>query len=282
MLNVAAALSLAVYFCRPPAKSYLDDYVFTPFETGVAFEPVSIMTSDGVELSGWWLSGNTERVVVGLTGRSGIKSDLLGVGSGLARAGFHVLLFDFRGRGKSQRVPLGMGRREAADARAAVDYAAARVPGARIGLIGFSMGATTAILAAADDPRIAGLVLDSPFTDAGRLIRARLGSLFPISRGVLLLPLVRLFTRIFYRTDIGGLDVLGRASRIHTARALVIVSGKDSVIPPSQERAVYDALRCSKELWEEPAADHCGTYFVQRRDYIERVVRFFAAALDRR
>ena len=275
-LNLAAALTLSIYLCRPRKRTYLDDYVFTPFETGVAFEPVSFRTGDGIEIAGWWRVGRTNRGVVGLTGRSGIKSDLLGVGSGLARAGFHVLLFDFRGRGESEYSPLGMGRHEAADARAAVDYAAARLPDARIGMIGFSMGATTAILAACEDPRIEALVLDSPFSDPDRLILRRLGSLFPITRAVLLPALARLWSRILVGSEIGDLDVPARAGRIRAAKALVVVSGNDSVIPPAQQRAVYEALACPKELWVEPNANHCGTYFRDRGAYIRRVVDFFS------
>jgi dienelactone hydrolase len=279
VLDAAAAFALAVYLCRPRKKTYLDDYVFTPFETGVRFEPVSFVTADDIELAGWWLAGTGHRVVVGLTGRSGIKSDLLGVGSALARAGFHVLLFDFRGRGDSRRVPLGMGRREAADARAAVDYAAARVPDARIGMIGFSMGASTAILASSDDPRVEALALDSPFEDSDRLIVARMRGLFPVTRAVLLPTLTRLWARLLFHSDIDAPDVRTRAARTGAKRALVVVSGGDSVIPPRQQRSVYDALPCPKELWDEPDVDHCGTYFKDRAAYIERIIRFFSSAL---
>jgi alpha-beta hydrolase superfamily lysophospholipase len=237
------------------------------------------MTADGIELAGWWLNGTGNRVVVGLTGRSGIKSDLLGVGSGLSRAGFHVLLFDFRGRGDSRRVPLGMGRREAADARAAVDYVAARLPGARVGMIGFSMGATAAILASSDDPRVEALSLDSPFEDADRLIMERMRGLFPVTRAVMLPALTRLWAGLLFHSDIGASDVRTRAHRTGANRALVVVSGADSVIPPRQQRAVYDALACPKELWDEPDVDHCGTYFKDRAAYIERIVAFFSEAL---
>ncbi len=172
-----------------------------------------------------------------------------------------------------------MGRQEAVDAGAAVDYAAARLPGARIGLIGFSMGATIAILTASDNRRVRALVLDSPFEDPDRLILSRLGSLFPLTRGLLLPALTRLWGKILFRSDIGGLDVPAHARRLDVARALVVVSGRDSVIPPTQQRALYDALTCPRELWEEPDVDHCGAYFRDRGAYIRRVVDFFLKTL---
>jgi predicted alpha/beta-fold hydrolase len=82
----------------------------------------------------------SNQVVVGCTGHQGVKSDLLGIGSGLWRAGNNVLLFDFRGCGESDEAPPSLAHNELPDARAAVLYAQRRLPGARLGLIGYSMG----------------------------------------------------------------------------------------------------------------------------------------------
>jgi pimeloyl-ACP methyl ester carboxylesterase len=279
VLNLLASAALAVYLCRPRKKTYLDDYFFTPFETDVPYEPVSLVTRDNVTLAGWWLAGTGKRVVVGLAGRSGIKSDLLGVGSRLAKAGFHVLLFDFRGRGESGRAKTSMGAVEAIDASAAIDCAAARIPDARIGLIGFSMGATVAVLAAAGDPRIGAVVLDSPYASPARVIRARLKRFFPITRALLVPILARMWALLLFGQDIGGIDAPSCARRIAVSGALVIVSGKDSFIPPAQQREVFEALPLPKELWEEPEADHCGAYFRDRKAYVERIIDFFGKNL---
>jgi len=279
VLNVGAALILAVYLCRPGKKTYLDRYVFTPFETGVEYEVISLRAQDGVELSGWWLSGNTDRVVVGLSGRSGTKSDLLGVGTYLARAGFPVLLLDFRGRGERQPAPLGLGPREALDAAAAVDYAAARIRGAKIGVIGFSLGAAVAVMTAAADDRVLSLVADSPFARSETMLRVGMRRFFPITRAFLIPALTRIWACAIFGLDPGGIDVSAYAGRARPARALVIVSGRDSVIPPAQQYSVYEALSCPKELWEEPDADHCGTYFVDRGRYVTRIGAFFSASL---
>ncbi len=278
-LNVGAALILALYLCRPRKKTYQDAYVFTPFETGLDFEQVCFRTADGIELSGWWLAGRGDRVVVGLTGRSGIKSDLLGVGSFLAKAGFHVLLPDFRGRGESEPTPMGLGRREADDAAAAVDYAARRIAGAKIGIIGFSLGAAVAVVTAAGDPRVVSLALDCPFAESEALMRAGMRRFFPITRALAIPVLTRMWAMILYGFDLGRMDIPAFAGRARVRRSLVIVSGRDSVVPPAQQRSVYEALPSPKELWEEPDVDHCGAYFADRASYVARIIGFFDRAL---
>ena len=79
---------------------------------------------------------------------------------------FSVLLFDLRARGESGGNRSSKGDREQWDLLGAIDYVEARgIPVEHIGLLGFSLGAGVAILAAAQEPRIPAIVSDSGFTD---------------------------------------------------------------------------------------------------------------------
>ncbi len=128
------------------------------------FENVQFTAQDGVTLRGWWFPSTvSDRVIVGFTGHKGVKQDLLGIGSALWRAGNNVLLFDFRGCGESDLVPLSLGYNELPDARAALLYARQRAPHGSIGVIGYSMGAAIAILTAAETSEVRAVVADSSF-----------------------------------------------------------------------------------------------------------------------
>lgn len=85
-------------------------------------------------------------MILGCSGKDGTKDDLIGIGSALWRAGFSVLLFDCRDRGESDRARRTLGFIEQLDAAAAISYAKNRMPDARLGMLGFSMGAVLAIL----------------------------------------------------------------------------------------------------------------------------------------
>src|SRR5262249_41731558 len=144
----------------------LDDYVFTPFETGADYEEVTFPSADGGQLlQGWWLSRpQANGVIVACPGYRGSKSDLMGISTALWRAGFNVLLFDYHGHGAGRGVPVTLGYREVRDFFGALDYVRGRVPEARIGVIGFSMGASVAIMGSARRPEVRAVVADSPFT----------------------------------------------------------------------------------------------------------------------
>jgi len=76
-----------------------------------------------------------------------------------------VFSFDFAGSGLSDGEYLSLGFYERDDLSVVIDYLRESHRVTFIGLWGRSMGASTALLHADRDPSIAGLVLDSPFSD---------------------------------------------------------------------------------------------------------------------
>lgn len=80
---------------------------------------------------------------------------------GLARLGCVVLRFNFRGVGRSAG-EFDQGDGEKADFRSALDYLAARYPGAPLWAAGFSFGSWVALEVGADDPRVAALIGIAP------------------------------------------------------------------------------------------------------------------------
>ncbi|HEX9037718.1 MAG TPA: alpha/beta fold hydrolase [Ktedonobacterales bacterium] len=283
---VAAGAGIGYYVAHtitaPRRRNPMDDYVVTPYETGVPSEDVRIPTGDeGRTLSGWWFPRpETNRVILGLTGYRGAKSDLIGIGSALWRAGFNVLLFDYHGHGRGSAAPVTLGRRELRDAHAALDYVLRRLPGAHIGVVGYSMGAAVAILAAADRPEIRVVVADSPFaTHADVISHAISRTLHMPGSPFLTATDYFLERRAGYRSsDVVPLHVVERIA----PRPLLLIHGTaDSTIPYSHTQRIYDAAGAPKELWLASGAEHCGAYFLDRPAYCQRVIGFLANALER-
>jgi fermentation-respiration switch protein FrsA (DUF1100 family) len=260
-------------------RHYQDSYTFTPWELGVPFEEIRLRSADGLGLTGWWLPRPDARgVVIGSHGHSGSKDDLLGIGTSMWRAGFSVLLFDYRGRGDSDPWPHTLVSREVDDLLAAVAYARARAAGAKIGVVGFSMGAAVAIMAAAREPAIAALVADSSFTAVADVVA------YGVRRavGIPAAPLVRAADEVLARrhgyrfTRARPIDAVGAIA----PRPILIVHGAgDSTVPVEHARRLFAAAGQPKDLWVAAGVEHCGAYFLDRAAYCARVNAFFAQHL---
>src|SRR5256714_1363941 len=170
------ALSLQVYrrAFLPPKPMWLDDFTFTPFEFQADYEEVELATADGVNFGAWHFRqpGSPQTVIIS-GGHKGQRQGALGIAVALWRKGFNVVLYSYRGMPGSDRAPITFGIKEVLELQAAIAFARKRIPSARIGLLGYSMGAVVSLLGAAGEPRVQALVLDSPFSDLGTLLAER-------------------------------------------------------------------------------------------------------------
>jgi fermentation-respiration switch protein FrsA (DUF1100 family) len=248
-----------------------DKKFVTPWELGLPYEEVSFRTEDGLLLRGWWLpAAEAKRTVIALHGHRGARHHCVGIGAALWRRGANVLLFDHRGRGSSEGELMSLGHFETADASAAVGYALSRAPGLPLGLIGYSMGAAVAVMAAARDERVRAIVADSPFASERRLVR----SLLKKQAGPLHGPIAALTERIL-PYDSREVDPLRAVTKVAPRACLFIHGQLDKTCNPEHSLRLYEAAGEPKELWLLEGAGHCDAYFADREAYCERVAAFF-------
>ena len=134
----------------------------TPASVGLTYEDVTLRTSDGVSLAGWYVPSTQRAAVVVLHGAGSTRSDVLAQAAVLADAGFSVLLVDARGHGASGGRAMDFGWQGDADIAAATGYLASRpdVDPDRIGAVGMSMGGEEAIGATATNPLLRAVVAE--------------------------------------------------------------------------------------------------------------------------
>src|SRR5689334_9688191 len=155
----------------PPRQAWLDDFSFTPFEFQADYEDVELVTADGVNFGAWHFRqpGSPQTVIIS-GGHKGQRQGALGIAIALWRKGFNVILYSYRGMLSSDRAPVTFGINEVLELQAVIAFARKRIPNARIGLLGYSMGAVVSLLGAAGEPGVEALVLDSPFSDLRTLL----------------------------------------------------------------------------------------------------------------
>jgi fermentation-respiration switch protein FrsA (DUF1100 family) len=285
---LAVALGAGYYVAsvvtRPGRATPKDDCTFSPFELSLPFEEVGFAPEHGDHnVRGWWLPRpDSQRVIIACTGYRAKMADLLGISAALWRDGNNVLLFDYHGHGAALGAPVTLAFRELDDFLGALDYVERRVPAARVGVIGYSMGAAVAIMGAARRPEVRAVVADSSFaTHAGVVahsLRHVTGAPEAVAAAIVGLADYFLLWRAGYR----GRDVepLREVSAIAPRPLLIIHSRDDATIPVEDAHRLYAAAGEPKELWIAQGAPHCCTYFLDRAGYCQRVTAFLAAQLS--
>lgn len=103
-------------------------------------------------------------------GNSGCRADANEAAVILLPSNITVFTLDFSGSGLSDGNYVSLGWHESDDLKVVVSYLRSNEQISRIGLWGRSMGAVTSLLYGAEDPSIAGMVLDSAFSNLFNLM----------------------------------------------------------------------------------------------------------------
>jgi dipeptidyl aminopeptidase/acylaminoacyl peptidase len=256
-------------------------YSFSPFETQVDFEEVEFPTTNNRLLKGWWLPRPGERrVIVTASGYRGRKEDVLGLSSILWRNGYNVLLFDYRahGPGRAEGELVTLGHRELQDLQAAIKYTRTRLEYPLLGLLGGSMGAAVALVAAARNPDVLAVWADSPFTSQRDIINYVWHRQTHLPGHPVLDLAEKLFeSRTGHRwLDFAPIDEMPKLGQ----RSVYLVHGTgDTMVPIEHAYRLYSAAPGPKTLWIEDGVEHCGVYFAHRLEYVRRCLGFFDANL---
>jgi pimeloyl-ACP methyl ester carboxylesterase len=137
-----------------------------------------IVTSDGVGIAGWYIpsadgSGPTGPTVVVVHGWGANKSEAVKYAVPLHET-FNVVVIDLRGGGRSGVAETTFGLREQLDIEAVIDWLERTKKPVHLAVMGNSMGGGSAVLAAATDPRIEALILDSTHAYVANILERRL------------------------------------------------------------------------------------------------------------
>lgn len=229
---------------------YPDRVQYTrPADYGLAYEDVALATADGVKLHAWWLpaQGAAAGTVLHLHGNAANVSNHLPLAAWLPRAGFNVLMLDYRGFGRSEGRPTLDGVLE--DARAALAHLRSRrdVDATKLIVFGQSLGGATALRLLAEDAAGVRLaVIDSAFASYRGIARdAALQS-------IVLAPFLPLALPLLPGADKDPVTALARIDV-----PLIFVHGRaDRVIPFKHSEQLLAAAQEPKRLIAVERAQH--------------------------
>lgn len=225
----------------------------TPAAIGMAYEDVTLRTSDGVLIHGWFVQGASHQVVLFFHGNAGNISHRLHTLQQFSSLDVSVFIVDYRGYGQSDGKPTEKGLYR--DAEAAWDFLTRDrgIDAGNIVIYGRSLGGSVASwLAAKNSP--AGLIIDSSFTSAPDIGQ----ELYPW------LP-VRWLSRFDHATRQYAADA--------NSPVLVVHSRDDEIIPFHHGERIFEASPEPKSLLELRGG-HNDTHVTSSATYVAGMRQF--------
>lgn len=251
----------------------------TPAALGLKYENISFVSkTDHIILKGWMVTAPENRRTVIIAhgyGRNRLQDDvpLLPVIASLVKNGSNAVLFDFRNSGESGGHITSIGLFEVLDLLGAIDFVRSHPEwNQQIVLYGFSMGASTALVAASLDPSVAAVIADSPFADLEGYLRENLSvwtNLPAVPFNTMILSITPLLTGL----DISHMSPLASIQSYGSRPVLLIHGEADSDIPINNSEQLLEKHRHA-QLFRVPGAVHVGSFRQNQDRYLEEVNRF--------
>jgi len=208
-----------------------------------------VVRSDGLALRGWLFRGRGTRrgLIVHLHGVADNRASGVGLARRFGPQGYDVFTYDSRAHGESQGDACTYGFYEKRDLSRALDALGA--DGAV--LFGSSLGASVALQAAADDPRVRGVIAQSPFSDLETVARER--APFVATEA----EIAEAFAIAEQRGHFRIAEVSPRAAAARIRVPVLLIHGADDrETLPAHSQRIYEALRGPRQLLIVPGADH--------------------------
>lgn len=238
------------------------DMPATPKERGLAFENVTFSTSDQVMLHGWFLpvaQGQTVKgTVVFSHGNAGSVGHHLPFTDWLPRNGYQLLMYDYRGFGKSGGAPSREGLIRDVEAAFAYSLTRKEIAGGKIYSFGHSLGGAKSIVALtrAKVPGLRAVITDGTFASYEGMATIMAGN----------------FGKNLVSDELSPKSVVDKLP----APLLIIHGTADEVVPLSQGKELFAAARPRKTFFEVPGGRHGDSLARNNGEYRKKMLEWMA------
>ena len=148
----------------------------------------------------------------------------------------------------------------------------------KIGALGISMGAATALMAAEDDPTIRAVIADSAYASLTDMVRPGLKA-FVGKHATFFAPLIVRYAETMLGMKSTAVQPEVSASRLGDRPVFVIHGADDPLTDPKSADRIFAALSGPKELWVIPNCGHGQGPVVSPIEYRTRIAGFLRRSL---
>ena len=277
MLSGWLICALALSGCDAVFFQPNNNFYYAPPQFGLRFEEVRFDSEDGTRLHAWFLPAAppVRGTIIFFHGNAANISNHLVAVRWLPPAGYSVLLFDYRGYGKSEGFP---DRASAiADGAAAIRYVRKRpdVDARRLIVYGQSLGGALAMsaLAEAGTEGVRALVVESSFRSYREIARLKMDEHW------LSWPFQFPLSWLLFSDDLSPTGIMPRLAGVPT---LVVHRTLDNTVPFEAGRRLYDSLPSpGKTFWAVEGEGHIGTFVVPEPGWRVKLVEWLDEKVGR-
>ena len=243
------------------------------------YQDVMFESTDGLELSGWYVPSKNRAAVILVHGGGGDRTGAVRHAELLRHHGYGILLYDSRGRGESDGSPVAFGWGWEKDVEGALALLRARpdVDADRIGGLGLSTGADVLIEAAAERRGLRAVVSDGATGASFADYRNVKGLDFAAPYWFTLMTVTRVLSGASPWEPLKEL-----VARVSPTPLLLIAASRGFEAERDFNRIYAEAAREPFDFWELPDVGHTAAIRERPREYERRVIGFFDEALLRR
>ena len=230
----------------------------TTDDTGILWQEFSVTTLDSLNIEGWYTMNNlqTEQTIIVVHGIGGSRLSMLAQAEALYEIGNNIIVFDLRNHGSSDGEITRMGFEERLDILAVVDFVEndLNIERDNIVLYGHSLGGVTTIFAASELSDLAGIIIETAYTDVENLITDGI----PPQTGFPAFPFDQMLFAIL--NNMMGIDIA-------TVRPIDVVSeinapifymhSRTDIIIPYQHSETLAAASQEATVWLVEESRHC-------------------------
>lgn len=264
-------------------------YPFLPRDLGGArnlddvARKVRIPVGSGDAIDGWHLAGRRSATVLLLHGFGRNHHRVWRYGECLHRAGFGVLVIDFRSsraRTSGRRLPTTLGHHEVPDAEAALDWIEREpsLAGHTIGVLGESMGGAVGLIVAARRRSVEAVAVDGAFASSAQAIMDSSERWARIP-GRPTVALARAFGRAMTGCDPGAMSSLDACACLADRPIFFVHGTHDRRVGVEHVRLLWAAAGRKDEVWVVDGAGHNESWRMHREEYERRLIAFFDRTL---
>jgi alpha-beta hydrolase superfamily lysophospholipase len=273
---ILIAGSVGWYGSQQIIKRRTPDVRTDPADYGLSYEEVAFQSRDGLTLRGWFIPAEKPGgTIIFCHGHIGSMDPDLEYAPAFHDGEYNVLMFDFRGHGRSEGQRVSMGYHERLDLLGAVDYLKGRGID-RVGVLGFSMGGAVAISTAPQSEAIRAVVSDGAFARLGSAIAsgARERGL-PGWVAAWASPLIICSASLRLGAWLPKADPVRWVDKIAPRALLIVHGGLDPYTSLAEVQELYAKAGEPKELWVVPEAGHRMVDKRRPDEYRARLLAFF-------